>query len=68
MLPQADRFKEYVVVATIVQTLTDSVKGKCEETAAHMGESLNTFVILNRQLEGIDQLQSTYSLKRTPLY
>jgi hypothetical protein len=52
----------------VVQALTNQVKGKCEETAAHMGESLNTFDILNRHLETIDQLHLTYSLKRKPSY
>jgi hypothetical protein len=50
LLPQADRFNACVVVAMVVQALTYPVKGKCEETAAHMGESLNTF----RHLEAID--------------
>jgi hypothetical protein len=68
LFPHADRFNEYVVVAIVVQALIGHVKGKCEGTAAHMGESLNTFHILNRHLEAIDQLYSTYSLKCKPLY
>jgi hypothetical protein len=66
LLAREDRFSEYVVVVMVVQALPDHVKGKCEETATLLGESLNTFHILNRHLEAIDQLQSTYSLKRKP--
>jgi hypothetical protein len=65
LLPHADRFNEFAVVAVVVQALIDLGKGKCEETAAHMGESLNIF---NRNLEAIDQLTSTYILKRKPSY
>jgi hypothetical protein len=48
LLPQANIFNESDVVAMVVQAITDSVKGKCEETVAHLGELLNTFPILNR--------------------
>jgi hypothetical protein len=63
-----DNLKEFVVVVMVVQALNDPVKGNCEETHVHMGGSLNTFLILHRHLEAVDQLHTTTSLNGKPSY
>jgi hypothetical protein len=68
LLPHAANLNESDVVIMVVEALTFPVKGKCNGTNAHMGESLNSFLVLNRHLEAIDHLHTTTSLKHKPSY